>query len=111
MNPSLSQTIPFPAGIGLFVEVITGDGVVVEISEVEFASEGDVEFVVIVGETVVVLTAVGSTVVELDDGVLVVKIGDVLACALVVSGRSVGLGVVVKLGLAAWVVGLPSLVD
>lgn len=111
MNPSLSQTSPFPAGIGFIVEVIASDGAVVEIPEAELEGDADVAFVPIVGETVVDVTAVG--VVEVGDVVLELglRLEEMPACGLVVSGSSVvKLGVVVRLGLAS-VDGLPPLVD
>lgn len=84
--------------------MIVGDGVVVELSEMEFVGDGVVAFVVIIGETVVDVTAVDAIVVVVDDGVLGVglRLVEVPACGLVVSGSSVGtLAVVVNIGLVA----------
>lgn len=108
MNPSLSQTIPFPAGIGFIVVVVACDGVVVEISDVVVVGDGEVAFDVLEVETVVDATA--AVVVELGAGVLVggLALEEVPFCWVVVSGSSIGTrDVVVTLGL----VGLPSVVD
>lgn len=46
MNPSLSQTIPFPAGIGFTVVCVGGDSVVVEALGGLVVDCNNVEFVV-----------------------------------------------------------------